>query len=584
MEPSNVERKKRRKKKKRQAAIRKLIPVLVAIVLIIAIVAIAYGNKIVEKYRYSGEYEDPYMYFNIASHDEVAIILNNEHIETRGEMNDGFCYLPLNLVKTAFTNHFYISEEEGIALYTTATDIVAATIGSDTKSYSVSGEEIPLEYAPVINGDEGVMIAIDYVRLFVPFDYTLYSDPSHLVIYTEEIGMDRAIISKDTKARHKGGVKSEIIEDLPEGTTVNVIEEMEDWAKIMTPGGLMGYVEKKKYTLGESAFVLADKSVTYPLEYTDIQRDGKVNMAFHQIFSFGAEDFNEKISKTTGVNVIAPTFYRLNGTDTIVDSVASSAYLASAKDKGLAVWAVWTDVDSGDIDVSSLYNTAAGRKSLVDKMIKETVENGIDGINIDFEKVSSSQGEGFVEFLRELSIETHRNGIVLSVDNYAPTESTKHYNRAEQGKVCDYVIVMGYDEHWGGAAEAGSVASINFVEDGIVNTMASVPANKIINAIPFYTRIWSTSSEVTSQTVGMIPAKEWIANHGLEAEWSSETCQYYAEYTEGDTVYQMWLEDVESIQVKLNVMETQGIAGVAEWKLGLEDPEVWSAIADYTLR
>lgn len=584
MEPSNVERKKRRKKKKRQAAIRKLIPVLVAIVLIIAIVAIAYGNKIVEKYRYSGEYEDPYMYFNIASHDEVAIILNNEHIETRGEMNDGFCYLPLNLVKTAFTNHFYISEEEGIALYTTATDIVAATIGSDTKSYSVSGEEIPLEYAPVINGDEGVMIAIDYVRLFVPFDYTLYSDPSHLVIYTEEIGMDRAIISKDTKARHKGGVKSEIIEDLPEGTTVNVIEEMEDWAKVMTPGGLMGYVEKKKYTLGESAFVLADKSVTYPLEYTDIQRDGKVNMAFHQIFSSGAEDFNEKISKTTGVNVIAPTFYRLNGTDTIVDSVASSAYLASAKDKGLAVWAVWTDVDSGDIDVSSLYNTAAGRKSLVDKMIKETVENGIDGINIDFEKVSSSQGEGFVEFLRELSIETHRNGIVLSVDNYAPTESTKHYNRAEQGKVCDYVIVMGYDEHWGGAAEAGSVASINFVEDGIVNTMASVPANKIINAIPFYTRIWSTSSEVTSQTVGMISAKEWIANHGLEAEWSSETCQYYAEYTEGDTVYQMWLEDVESIQVKLNVMETQGIAGVAEWKLGLEDPEVWSAIADYTLR
>lgn len=581
MEPSHVERKKRRKKKKRQAAFKKLIPVLVAIVLIIAIVAIAYGNKIVEKYRYSGEYEDPYMYFEIASHDEVAIILNNERIETRGLMDNGFCYLPMDLVNESFTNHFYINNDEGLALYTTATDIISTAVGEENKSYVAGGEEIPLEYAPFINTSDGNMVAIDYLRLFVPFDYNLYNDPNHLVIYTEEVGMDRAIINKDTKARHKGGVKSEIIEDLPEGTTVTVIEEMEDWAKIMTPGGMMGYVEKKRYTLGESAFVLADNTVTYPLEYSDIQTQGRVNMAFHQIFSAGAGDFNDKIASTTGINIVAPTFYRLNGSESIVDSVASEEYINAAHGKGLSIWAVWTDVDSGDIDFTSLYNTAAGRKSLVDKMIKETVERNIDGINIDFEKVTSSQGEGFVEFLRELSIETHRNGIVLSVDNYAPTASTLHYNRAEQGKVCDYVVVMGYDEHWSGAAEAGSVASIDFVENGIVNTMESVPADKIINAIPFYTRIWSTSSEVTSQTVGMIAAKEWIANHGLEQEWSSETCQYYAEYTDNDTVYQMWLEDVESIKVKLSIMEKQGIAGVAEWKLGLEDPEVWTMISDY---
>lgn len=581
MEPSRVERNKRRKKKKRQAAVKKLIPVLVAIVLIIAIVGIAYGGKIVEKYRYSGEYEDPYMYFEIASHDEVAIIMNNEHIEDRGRMIDGFCYLPFDLAKSSFTNHFYINSDEGIALYTTATQIVATAIGEENKAYTVGDDVIALEYAPFVNTSDGLMVSLDYLRLFVPFDYQLFSDPNHLVIYTKEIGMDRAVINKDTKARHKGGVKSEIIEDLPAGTTVNVIEEMEEWAKVMTPEGKMGYVEKKRYSLGESAFVLADKEVTYPLEYTDISSEFKINMAFHQIFSAGAEDFNEKIAKTQSVNVIAPTFFRLNGQDSVVDSVCSSAYMAAAKNKGLAVWAVWTDVDSGDIDVTNLYNTTAGRKSLIDKMIKETVENGIDGINIDFEKVTSAQGEGFVEFLRELSIETHRNGIVLSVDNYAPTESSKHYNRQEQGKVCDYLVVMGYDEHWGGGSEVGSVASINFVEEGIVNTKASVPASKIINAVPFYTRIWASSSEITSQTVGMIPAKEWFSNHGLTPEWSSETCQYYGEYTDKDTVYRCWLEDVESIQVKLNIMETQEVAGVAEWKLGLEDPEVWSAIADY---
>ena len=122
---------------------------------------------------------------------------------------------------------------------------------------------------------------------------------------------------------------------------------------------------------------------------------------------------------------------------------------------------------------------------------------------------------------------------------------------------------MGYDEHWEGGGVAGSVASIDFVRDGIVNTMAEVPASKIINAIPFYTRIWKTENGVvTSEAVGMDKAKLWLTNNNVEVVWDEATCQYYGETTIGSAYYQIWLEEEESIQAKLSVMSNNHIAGV----------------------
>lgn len=171
---------------------------------------------------------------------------------------------------------------------------------------------------------------------------------------------------------------------------------------------------------------------------------------------------------------------------------------------------------------------------------------------------------------------------MLSVDNYVPTGYTDHYDRAEQGVVADYVVIMGYDEYYKGSSEAGSVASIGFVENGIKKTVEQVPPEKVINAIPFYTRIWETKgAELTSQAVGMDLAEEFVLNHNIETRWDEETCQNYGEIQEGDSFYQVWLEDEQSIEVKLNIMQKYNIAGVAEWKLGFEKASVWDVIGNY---
>ena len=162
---------------------------------------------------------------------------------------------------------------------------------------------------------------------------------------------------------------------------------------------------------------------------------------------------------------------------------------------------------------------------------------------------------------------------------------TDHYNRAEQGVAADYVIIMGYDEHYNGSDKAGSVASIDFVENGIINTVKEVPAEKVINALPFYTRIWQTGAGgIESQAVGMEMAAAYVADHGIETRWDETTCQNYGEFQDGDTLCQVWLEDAESVKVKLTIMEKYGIAGVAAWRLGFETADIWDVIGEYMNR
>ena len=141
---------------------------------------------------------------------------------------------------------------------------------------------------------------------------------------------------------------------------------------------------------------------------------------------------------------------------------------------------------------------------------------------------------------------------------------------------------MGYDEHYSGSSEAGSVASIGFVEDGIRRTVEQVPAEKVINALPFYTRIWkSEGANLTSEAVGMEMAEQFVANHNIETRWDEETCQNYGEAMEGSVFYQVWLEDEQSIEAKLNIMEKYNIGGVAAWRLGFEKASIWDVVMDY---
>lgn len=560
---------------------KKIIPIVIAIVLIIIIGGVTFGSRILEKYSYSKERADLNAYYGITGSQEAAIVLQDEIVEEKARISDGICYLDIATIHKYLNDRFYVDGGEGLLLYTLPEDIVRNSIGSSVKETAQGSEE--LGYTAAIWEEDTLYVALDYIKQYTNFSYQLFTDPYRIQLTTEWPSYEVASISKNTQVRVKGGVKSEILTDVQKGDQVSVLEQMETWSKVKTADSVIGYVENKRLTGIRSEQPIPVTDYQEP-EYTSLTRDHKINLGWHVVASAGGNDtFNSVTANAGNLNVISPTWFKLCDNEGGYTSFASADYVQKAHDRGLEVWALIENIEYKDsISMYEILSSTTTRQKLIDSLMNDLITYGIDGINVDFEQLSMDCGEHFVEFIRELSVACRKNGKVLSVDNYVPRDFNDYYDRKEQGIVADYVIVMGYDEHYAGSKEAGSVASIDYVEDGIAQTVKEVPAEKVINAIPFYTRIWETTGDgISSQAVDMVTAEQFISNHGITAEWDETTCQNYGEYTSGDSRYQVWLEDADSIKVKLNVMENYGIGGVAEWRLGFEKPEIWDVIGEY---
>lgn len=560
---------------------KKIIPVVFAIVLILVIGCVSFGSMILEKYSYSDEKADLLAYYAISSADDVAIVLQNEIVEERAKLIDGVYYLDIDTVHKYLNERFYEDKNENLLLYTLPGEIIRTSIGSSVQEND--GGSFNMDYVIARYEGDVLYIAIDYVKKYTNFGYETFTQPNRIQLDTVWEDIQTAEIQKDTQVRVKGGVKSEILTDVFKGEKVIVLEQMETWSKVKTSDSIMGYVENKRLTDIRSELPIPVTDYTEP-EYTTAGRDYKINLGWHVVAGVAGNDTLESVTANAkGLNVISPTWYKLCDNEGNYTSFATQDYVDKAHDMGMEVWAMIENIEYADsIDMYTILSSTSKRAVLIDNLISETIQYGIDGINVDFELISTDCGEHYVQFLRELSIPCRKNGIVLSVDNYVPAGYNDHYDRKEQGVVADYVIIMGYDEHYAGSEVAGSVASIDFVEAGIERTVAEVPANKVINAVPFYTRIWETTSDsISSQAVGMEMAEEYVANHDIQIEWDDAVCQNYGEYTENGALYQVWLEDERSIQVKLNIMDKYGIGGVASWRLGYEKPVIWDEIAAY---
>ncbi len=571
-------RAKKARRAKRSKGPKKLIPVFVAIVLIFIIVAASAGMKLAEKYSYSKEKADLDRYFGLGREEEVAIVLQDEMLEEKALLLDGTYYFSLDLIHQYLNERFYEDRGEGLLLYTTPDDIIRTGIGMT--EFVQGGQSQDAGFVIARYEEDRLYVAADYVKKFTNFSYEPFTGPNRMQVYTAWGEQTLAEISKDTQIRYQGGIKSEILKEMTKGSSVVVLEEMENWVRVKSEA-FIGYVEKKRLGNFHTETMTAVADYAEPV-YTNISREGKVCMAWHQVTNPTANAYlADVVAGTEGLNTISPTWFSLSDNEGNFTSIASTDYVAQAHQMGLEVWGL-IDNFRDEVDTYTVLSSTSKRAHLIEGLMQAAASCGMDGINIDFEQLTEATGEHFVQFIRELSISCRANGIVLSIDNYVPVGNTGHYGREEQGKVADYVIIMGYDEHWSGSETAGSVASIDFVETGIQKTLEEVPAEKVINAVPFYTRVWkSEGGGLTSDAVGMDSADQFLADNNVSPVWDEQTCQNYAEFEVDNAYYQVWLEDEQSIEVKLNVMAQYDIAGVGAWKLGLERPSIWNVIDQY---
>ena len=559
---------------------KRLIPVVVAFMLIIVVLVAGYKTGLLERYTYSNEMADLNEYFEIYSADAVPIVLQDERIADQAIVADGVYYLPLDTVLTYFNDTFYYDSAEQLLLYATPTDIVRTAVGTST--YTENGAETDAGYVVALNRDDKAYVALDFVRKYTNFSWEAYDKPLRLQIYTEWGSVKTATVKKDTKVRYQGGIKSSILTSVEKGDKVTVLETMEKWSKVKTPDAIIGYVENKRLTDAKDTEQTPVTDVVAP-EYTSISREGKVNLVWHMVTNVTANaKVDQLLATSKNVNVISPTWFALADNQGNLSSLADADYVNKMHAQGIQVWALVKNFDlNTEVNTTEVLSRTSSRTNLISQIISGVKAYGIDGVNLDFELVPEEAGPAYVEFIRELSVSCRKEGIVFSIDNFPPGGYNAYYDLETQGKVADYVIIMGYNEHWVGGPEYGPVASIDFVEKGITDTIASVPAEKVINALPFYSILWTLSEPTGSEAYTMTNQAEWVAQTGAQVQWDDTACQNHAAVTLDGVNYEIWLEDAQSIGVKLNVMKKYNLAGVAAWRLGQETPDIWDVITEY---
>lgn len=539
-------------------------PVIAVAVLVILVAILGIVTHVVMKYIPSSEKMDLNEYYGEMADGEIALVIGTEKMEERGLVDGDRVYLPLDVVNTYLNQRYYWDSANQQILYATPSELTSASASSE------AGDKVWVK-------DDKVYLNLTYVQEFTDLDAYITKDPYRIAIQYKFKNVKTVTVKKNTSIRYRGGIKSAILTSVKKGTKLRLIEEMENWDQVATDDGYIGYIDKKK--VAEAEKTKFERSFKKE-EYSYLTMDSKVNMVWHQVTSTDANAyFADATANMTGVNVISPTWFYLTDTSGNIASIASADYVSQAHEKGLQVWGL-IDNFTQEVSTTETLSSTAARQNIISQLIQAAQDVGMDGINVDFESLSEDVGIHFLEFLRELSIECHKNNLVLSVDNPVPEDFTSHYDRAEQGRVVDYVIIMGYDEHYVGS-EAGSVASLPWVEQGIQDTLDEVPAKRVINAIPFYTRLWrTTGGNVTSEAIGMDQAQQTIAENNVETYWDKTTSQNYGKYDIDNSTYQIWLEDAQSVAEKVKLVSKYDLAGVSAWKLGFENNGIWQVISD----
>lgn len=555
---------------------KKAAPVLVVLILIVLVGAAGVVSFLINRYKPGTEYMAGNEYFNLTDENSVALIQNGELLEEQAVLIGGEPYAAYTYVESQLNSCFYWDEETKGILLTTSGGVQTLLPGDAAVAKTPGGQPAVQQ-----ESDGKVYISLDVVKEYTDLDYVYYSNPNRVVIRNEWDGVEQATVQSDTaQVRQKGGIKSLILADVQKGDTLLYLENLDNWCKVMTADGYTGYIQTEDISEPEAIEARTAKKDSYER----ITRDHKINLVWHQSTSTESNDaMAEMTAEMTGVNVISPTWFSVTDETGTISSLASADYVKLAHDAGREVWGLIDNFNEAFDETTDLAY-ASVRSRIIEQLLAEAASCGMDGINVDFENLKEAGIPHYLQFLRELTSAAHAQNLVVSVDTPVPQAYTMYYQRGEQARFVDYMIVMAYDEHFAGSEEAGSVSSLLFVQQAVEEMTRVMPADQVICGIPFYTRVWTEKfgqSAITSEVLGMDGAKNYAKENQMTETWDASLGQNVATVETSDARYTIWMEDEQSMEEKLKVIQSADLAGVAEWKLGFECADVWSLISKY---
>ena len=526
----------------------------------------------------------------------AAVAMENSYADEYGIVKDGDCFVNIDSIKENVDDRFYYDKNEKLVMFTNATGVVASKVG---ESKTMNGAKVDYQISFVENNN--CYINMKFVTDNISADYKLFKAkkkcPAIISLNYKTGKVKEGLLDDDIEMRTNGDYQNLIVTTLKEDTKVKIIESGKNWDKVKAVGGIIGYVPSKYVDdIKTVESVYKDDSDTYNHR---LIKDG-VNLVWDAVYNATANaNLKNDIKHVKGVNVISPTWFEIKSKDGGLTSRADEDYIKTAHKNGMEVWALLDDFKNKKIDHYVLSHTSS-RQRLITSLMDSVDALGIDGINIDFEYVTEGIVKDYLQFLREMSVECRKQRITLSTDNYSAANHTEYYDWKQQYKIADYVIFMNYDEHTIGSKEAGSVSSLDFMENAITGAIEVIgESNRIVNGMPFFTRLWESTPAgkgsnkgtfvedavdgdyyLNSEALGMTAAEKEYKKAKAKPVFDKESGQNYVEWDKKPITYQMWLEDATSIKSRLGLTKKYKLGGNAYWALGQEKDSIWNVIEE----
>ncbi|MBP1157108.1 MULTISPECIES: glycosyl hydrolase family 18 protein [unclassified Paenibacillus] len=383
--------------------------------------------------------------------------------------------------------------------------------------------------------------------------------------------------------RRDSSIKAPILVDLKQDERVMVWGEQEQWLRVQLQSGYMGYILKEHLIPDQEEMIPKKKLKAKFVPKQQIS--GKINLTWEHVITKNPD--TSKIPPMPGVGVVSPTWFHLEDGEGNLNNLADPAYVKWAHEQGYQVWALFSNGFDPKRTTEALF-TYDKRMTMIKQLLAFAQMYSLEGINIDFENVYLKDKQNLVQFVREMTPLMHEQGLIISMDVTPRSNSemwSLFYDRKALIESIDYMMLMAYDEHWASSPKAGSVASLPWVERSIIGLLEEdeIPPSKLILGIPFYTREWTEEvkdgqTNVSSRAVFMDRPQRVIKEKNLTPVFSEETGQNYIEYEEDGKLKKIWIEDETSVKTRIALVNKYNLGGVASWRRGFENPQVWGWI------
>lgn len=490
--------------------------------------------------------------------------------------DEGILYFSFDTIKLFIDENLFYDEIENMIIFTNKEKVKRYKV--DQIEASVNSKAFYIDHV-IKKINNKIYIPLDLFIADYDIDVHYYDETNAVVMdYKDIYYLTGQVILAEASIRTDLDIKAPMLTgELEIGTILYVYGEFEKWYKVRTMDGIPGFIDKKYIKLNH----VKDIYKTQLKDKTQASKENtkKINLTWD--YTYAKVKNTDNIEKIPGVNTISPTWFSIVDEEGKIYDKGNIDYVNKYNKLGYEIWPLFDN--SFDPEMThEILKSSNKREKIINNLIKIYLDYGFQGINIDFENVYLKDKDLLTQFVRELYPLFKANNMTVSMDVTALSTSENwslSFDRLRLQDTTDYLVLMAYDQHWASSPIAGSVAEYSWVETSLLRIFDFIPREKLILAVPFYTRLWTLEDDkVSSQAISMDVANRFIENNNIKLEWDENAGQFFGELEKDNKLYMIWLEDSKSLEYKASLIHKYDLAGVASWRKGFESPDVWVSL------